>query len=108
MNVGVTTGVIGSAAGAPLSQTAGSETERTQKDSAARERLVAGQEKSEKASGIGTTEEDQQTDERDADGRRLWEAPGKKKTAADEAEAELDRRAKDPTGMSGNELDLTG
>ncbi len=108
MNVGVTTGALGSAAGAPLSQTKGSEAERAQKDAGARERLVDGQNRSEKASGIGTTDEDQQTDERDADGRRLWETQGKKKAADGEGESEQERRAKDPTGMSGNELDLTG
>lgn len=107
MNVGVTSGALGSAAGAPLSQTAGSEAERTQKESAARERLVDSQGKSERAGGIGEMEEDQQSSERDADGRRLWEAPAKTKTDADE-EAAVDRRAKDPTGVSGNELDLTG
>jgi hypothetical protein len=108
MNIGATTGALGSAAGAPLSQTTGPETERTQKDAAARERLVDGQAKSERASGIGETQEDQQTGERDADGRRLWETPAKKKDVAASDEPELERKAKDPTGMSGNELDLTG
>jgi hypothetical protein len=109
MNVGVTTGALGSAAGAPLSQTAGAETERAQKDAATRERLVDGQNKSERASGIGTTQEDQQTGERDADGRRLWERSEKKKSATGEPDAaEPERRAKDPTGLSGNALDLTG
>jgi hypothetical protein len=109
MNVGAATGLLGSAAGAPLSQTAGAETERTQKDSTARERAVDGQQKSEKAAGIGTTEEDQQASERDADGRRLWEDTGKgKKDAAGAEGGEQERRAKDPTGMSGNSLDLTG
>ena len=109
MNVGITTGAIASAAGAPLSQTAGAETERSQKDAAGSERLADGQAKSEKASGIGTTDADQGTDERDADGRRLWEAPGKKAgDNADGEESEPDRRVKDPTGMSGNTLDLTG
>ena len=109
MNVGVTSGLAGSAAGAPLSQTAGAETERSQKDSAVRERLVDGQNKSERASGIGTTEQDQQTDERDADGRRMWDASGdRKKANQDQPADEPDRRAKDPTGLSGNALDLTG
>jgi hypothetical protein len=109
MNVGMTTSVLGSAAGTAASQTAGAETERAQKDTAARERLVDGQNKSERAAGIGTTDEDQQASERDADGRRLWEAPGKKKSDSEEADAgEPQRRAKDPTGMSGNVLDLTG
>lgn len=108
MNVGIATGLLGSAAGSPLSQTVGAETERAQKDSAARERAVDGQDKSEKASGIGTMEEDQQASERDADGRRLWEDAGKKQNAAAADGGEPERRAKDPTGMSGNSLDLTG
>jgi len=40
--------------------------------------------------------------------RRLWEAAAKKKVAAEAEAAEIERKAKDPTGMSGNELDLTG
>jgi hypothetical protein len=108
MNVGATTGPIVSAAGAPLSQTAGSETERAQKETGVRERLLDGQNKSEKASGIGTTDEDQQTGERDADGRRPWEIAAKKKPETADAAGEPDRRAKDPSGMSGNALDLTG
>jgi hypothetical protein len=108
MNVGVSAGVLGSAAGAPLSQKAGSEVERSQKDTAARVREVDSQNKSEKAAGIGTTEEDQQADERDADGRRLWEETGKKKDAGEGDEDEAERRVKDPTGMSGTSLDLTG
>lgn len=111
MSVGITGGLIGSAAGAPLSQTAGPETERTQKDSSARERLVDGQNKSERASGIGTTEQDQQTDERDADGRRMYEQPARGKAGEADGETpgpEPPRRVKDPTGQSGNALDLTG
>jgi hypothetical protein len=108
MNVGATTGALTSAAGAPLSQTAGAETERTQKESSARERLVDSQNKSERASGIGETQEDREASERDADGRRPWEAPPKKKDASGEADPETERKAKDPTGMTGNELDLTG
>jgi hypothetical protein len=108
MNVGATTGALSSAAGAPLSQMSGAETERTQKESAARERLVDSQNKSERASGIGETQEDREASERDADGRRPWEASPKKKDAADGTDPEIERKAKDPTGMTGNELDLTG
>ena len=108
MNIGATTGALGSAAGAPLSQTAGAETERTQKDAAVQQRMADAQTKSEKASGIGQMEQDQEASERDADGRRLWEDTAKKKAdvAADGNEAL--RQAKDATGMSGNSLDLTG
>jgi hypothetical protein len=109
MNIGITTGAFSSAAGAPLAQTTGTETERSQKDSSVRERRADAEGKSERAAGIGTTEQDQGTEERDADGRRMWEEAGKKKDAAGEAEAsEPERQAKDPTGQSGSALDLTG
>ena len=108
MNVGPMSGVVGSAAGAPLSQTAGSETERAQKDSSAHQRQVETDKKAADAAGVGQTEEDQGTAERDADGRRFWE--GDQQPTPDQAgeETEATRQAKDPTGSSGNSLDLTG
>jgi len=113
MSMGSLGGVVGSAAGAPLSQTAGSETERAQKDSLAHHRQVDSNERAANAAGIGQTHEDQESSERDADGRRLWEASAKSKnrqptsgeTAATAAES---RQSKDPTGQSGTRLDLTG
>lgn len=107
MNVGVTTGALGSAAGAPLSQTAGAEAERAKKEAGVQQRIAESQAKSEQAQGIGEMHEDEQASERDADGRRLWEAPPEKKNQADEAD-HVARQAKDPTGMSGGALDLTG
>jgi len=102
-------GLIGSAAGAPLSQSKGSETERAQKDSLAQSRQAASAEQAEKAGGIGETEQDQETSERDADGRRLWERPvdGKNPSAGDSA-GTPGRQSKDASGQAGNQLDLTG
>ena len=108
MSVGPMSGVVGSAAGAPLSQTAGSETERAQKDSSAQERQVEKDKKAADAAGIGQTEEDQGASERDADGRRFWEADKEKKPDQAADPSEPSRQAKDPTGSSGNSLDLTG
>src|SRR5690349_3543979 len=113
MSIGSLGGVIGSAAGSPLSQTAGTETERTQKDSSATQRQVDANERAANAAGIGHTEQDQESSERDADGRRLWEAPAKKKNAVadqptgDDGNAQS-KQSKDPTGQSGTKLDLTG
>ncbi len=113
MSMGFVGGVVGSAAGASLSQTKGSEAERTQKDSLAQFREADGTEHSESAAGIGQTEQDQESSERDADGRRLWEKSGKRakdekaRSAAEEMDA-LSRQSKDPTGQSGTKLDLTG
>src|SRR4249919_2214218 len=78
MSMGPLGGVVGSAAGTSLSQTAGAETERTQRDTATQHRQIDGNERSERASGIGQTEQDQESSERDADGRRLWEGPAKR------------------------------
>jgi hypothetical protein len=110
MNVSATAGAFASAAGAPLSQLAGAETERAAKDSSVQQRQSTSEAKSEAAAGIGETEQDQGANERDADGRRLWEAPPEGSHAAAEppAEAIEHRQVKDPTGVSGNALDLTG
>jgi hypothetical protein len=111
MSVGPMGGVTGSAAGAPLSQTAGSETERASKDVSAGKRVTDSQERSEKASGIGQTEQDQEASERDADGRRLWEAPPEGNNEGEDQTEETgaaQRKSKDPTGNCGNRLDLTG
>jgi len=110
MSVGALGGLVGSAAGAPLSQTSGSETERAQRETATQSREASAAERAERAAGIGTTEQDQETNERDADGRRLWEAPaeGQKDAAAAEPVGPAVRQSKDPTGQCGNNLDLTG
>src|SRR5688572_26092548 len=112
MSMGPLGGVVGSAAGAPMSQVAGAETERAQKESLAQHRQVDGSQRSERAAGIGTTEQDQESSERDADGRRLWETPTKKKEAAGQPTSEdveaQSRQSIDPTGQSGTKLDLTG
>ena len=106
MSLGPMSGVPGSAAGAPLSQTKGSEAERARKEASDTGRQVDNEAKAEKSSGIGQTEQDEGTSERDADGRRFWEKP----TASEKEppEAEPPRQSVDPTGESGNSLDLTG
>ena len=108
MSVGSLGGLIGSAAGAPLSQTGGSETERAGRDTAAQQRATDGAARSEKAAGIGTTEQDQEASERDADGRRLWEAPPDKTKEEAASAAAAERQSRDPSGQSGTHLDLTG
>ena len=108
MNVGALGGMIGSAAGAPLSQTAGSETERSQRDSSTQQRQVATDKSAEQAAGIGTTDEDQGASERDADGRRFWETPPPADADAEEQPDQPPRHAKDPSGLCGGSLDLTG
>src|SRR5688500_2637498 len=110
MSMGFLGGIAGSAAGTPLSQTSGSETERTRKDALAQNRQTEASAKAELASGIGQTEQDQETSERDADGRRLWESPQEAAARAGEGEVgdSINRQSKDASGQSGTQLDLTG
>jgi hypothetical protein len=81
-----------------------------QKDGLARERQIETSQKAESADGIGETERDQESSERDADGRRLWEKPAEAgpKESLREAAAAASRQSKDPSGQCGNQLDLTG
>jgi hypothetical protein len=102
-------GIIGSLSAAPLSQKT-AESDRAERESADANRATQGEQAAESAAGIGETEEDSQTAERDADGRRLWERSPEKKTdeAAAREEAGPAHLSKDPTGDAGGELDLMG
>ena len=102
---GVNAGVVGSAAGSPLSQTKGSSSERASKDSAAQERTKDTDLKTERSSGIGQTEGDHETSDRDADGRRLWERSKKREQETDETDDEKNNEI-DGDG-TGGQLDLT-
>jgi hypothetical protein len=112
MSMGPLGGVVGSAAGAPLSQTAGSDSERVQRDSVAQQRHADASQRAERAAGIGQTEQDQESSERDADGRRPWElsisSDKSKDQPTDPLAPILTRQSKDATGQSGTQLDLTG
>ena len=105
-------GGIASAAGSPLAQATGSEVERTQQEMGTQQRQVQSDQKGDAAAGIGETDgEDHEPAERDADGRRPWEAPPQKKkpAASDEEPAALaPKQTKDASGQSGTLLDLTG
>jgi hypothetical protein len=107
MNISAASGILSSAAGVGLAQTKGAETERAATDSAARARSVDGANRSEAAEGIGEAHEDQQSDERDADGRRLWEDSPNAKQKGEEL-VSAPHQSKDATGTAGNHLDLTG
>ncbi len=113
MSIGPLGGIAGSAAGSPLSQTHGSEVDRARQDAAAQQRKLHSDQKAEDAAGIGETDgDDHETEDRDADGRRLWEAPPTAHEAGtdpDAASPDSDPPpAKDPNRQSGNLLDLSG
>ena len=102
-------GIVGSLAGTALMQKS-AELDKTQRDAADAARQTDAAARAESAEGIGQAEEESQASERDADGRRLWERQAKKSAERGEADASSPAAAvaKDPAGISGGILDLTG
>jgi hypothetical protein len=108
MSVGPLVGINVSAAGTPLAQAKGSDVDKSTQDVGAQSRSTVYEKKAEAAAGIGETDgEEHQTDERDADGRRLWEFTEKNPKNPDNDVANRSR-SRDATGESGNLLDLSG
>ena len=103
-------GMIGSLAGSPRSQAKGTDTDRTQQDTSNQSRQVQADQKAENAAGIGETEQDEQTSERDADGRRLWEKPPEKEQTESAVIENLAAppRSREATKQRGTNLDLSG
>ncbi|OHB74967.1 MAG: hypothetical protein A2W31_11860 [Planctomycetes bacterium RBG_16_64_10] len=107
MSIGSAGGVAGSAAGAPLAHTKGTELERAGQDSASQQRQLDSNQNAENAAGIGQTGEDRQASDRDADGRRIWENPQRHEQVEADGSEPL-RQGKDARGERGGALDLTG
>jgi hypothetical protein len=101
------TGIVGSAAGTQLSQSSSASSERAGRDAATSDQTAANDRAAEAAAGIGQTQADQETSDRDADGRRLWETPAEA-GSDEESQGEQKRPPRDPRGESGNALDLIG
>jgi hypothetical protein len=109
MSIGSLPSIVASAAGTALAQ-AKAEVERTNVEVGAQQRQVFNDQKAESAAGIGETDgQDHEAAERDADGRRFWEAPpdGKKEPAKENPEP-IPPQSRDATGQAGNLLDLSG
>jgi hypothetical protein len=108
MSIGPMNSIAASVAGAPLAQSHASHSGRVSQDVSAQQLQALNAEHAEQAEGVGTTDgEDTETSDRDADGRRLWEAPPKtgRKSAGLEPRQQL---SKDVTGEAGQTLDLSG
>ena len=98
--------ITASAAGSPLAQMKGEEAERAPAEVGAERRAVYYDERAAAAAGVGEPDgEDHAAAERDGDGRREWEAQPEPEGHAGPSGL---RQSKDPTGQSGNLLDVTG
>lgn len=111
MSIGSLGPILPGAAGAPLAQTRGAESQRAQQLADTQQRTNELAQHAEDAAGIAQTDgEEHEAEERDGDGRRLWEKSPQAKTNGDDAadEATPSRLVKDPSGDSGSQLDLSG
>jgi len=100
--------VAAGASGTTLTQAKGADIDRAQQEGANAQRRVQAEQRAENAAGIGQADgEDHESSERDADGRRPWEIGGRSKSPA-APPGDAPPQAKDPTGQTGNLLDLTG
>lgn len=98
---------IVSAAGSPQALRQGNDIQRGASDQAQQVRQHQSEQKAEDAAGVGQTEQDEQAGDRDADGRRLWEAT--ERAAESDAESHPGKGAShDPSGNCGTRLDLSG
>ncbi len=102
-------GMMGSVAGSQLPQATGTDADKAKQATANQSRQSESEKKAERAS-LGEAEQDQGASDRDADGRRLWEAPPEQQEAsADENQTEDGSSpSRDPTGERGENLDLSG
>lgn len=106
-------GIVGSLAGSPLPQRTAA-AEQAQSEAGGHSREAQAELQAEAAAGIGRTEEDAQSGERDADGRRLWEFPGHGQSGEGDPEsrqptdtsADDSPRSTDPRAEAGGSLDL--
>ncbi len=109
-----------SAMAVPLSQPQSADADRTAQEVSEQEREHDADTKAENAAGIGQTDgEEHGANQRDADGRRLWEKNTAPSDAASDAAADEPAEdaegashpthaSRDATGQSGNQLDLMG
>jgi hypothetical protein len=113
MSIGLLSNIGGSVAGTSLAQVRGSDVDRSQQDQSTSQLRAQGAEKAELAAGVGQTDgDDHQTADRDADGRQVWQlrrgAPAPQNGQPEDEAGPPEGRVKDPTGQSGNMLDLSG
>lgn len=99
---------IGSFAGAPLAQTKGSEIDRTRQETVKQEFRLREQMSADDAAGVAAADgEEKRAEDRDADGRRLWEF-NEQQANKDDFATEPPRQSIDPEGLCGGQLDLSG
>ncbi len=111
---GLPGGMIGSPvniAAGQVAQTGGSQADQTRPIAANQSRRAQAEQHAELVAGVGQTEQDESTADRDADGRRPWEFPPTAKSeqsSLPEDDSLQTPISRDASGERGQTLDLLG
>lgn len=110
MSVGPLGSVLSSAAGAPQAQPRG-DVDHAEQTISDQHRQAQRNEQADAAAGIAQPDgEEHETEDRDADGRRMWEEVmgGDPEVTTDPATDLPSRASRDASGDRGHEIDLSG
>jgi len=108
MSMGPMSGILASAAGASLAKRT-SDSDRIQQQNAAQQGTARADQLADEAAGVGQTDgEDHDTQDRDADGRRLWELPPSPQNSTEDEGGGENTPPPDPNKRCGTILDLSG
>jgi len=109
-------GIISGLAGSQVDGSKAAGTDRAARDSAEQSREIDSSQKAEKTAGVGQTDKEQESSDRDADGHLSWDASAhgrKSRSSARSADDSSEDQngevaAKDPSGELGCGLDISG
>lgn len=104
-------GIAQSFATSSLALAKGADADRAASEVVEQTTAIEANEKSDNTAGLGEAEEQSGAGERDADGRRMWELPGKRseqEEAAAAVAASATASVKDASGQRGTKLDISG
>jgi hypothetical protein len=109
MNAASISGILASAAGAPLAQTKGSEIDRRRLETDRSRAAVESERRVDTAAGVAEADGEQNRVGDDGAGDRPgWEHSKSAKRRSKQASAAAEPTSRDATGQSGNEIDLCG
>ena len=101
-------GITSSLAGSPQSKSSGTDVVQRQQEASNSARELHMDRKAESASGIGETEQDESTSDRDSDGRRMWERKPPREGQSTDLAGPDHSPGPDTANGKGQHLDLNG
>ncbi len=109
MSIGPLGGLGASAAGLPVARNHGPEADRATQNARAGQQARDSDRAAQDAAGVGQPDgESHETDQRDPDGRRLWESTPRTIATPNDSDQDSDHQPTDTDDGRGDLLDLSG